>query len=220
MLPPTVDTTTYRLAQRLVVPSEDQKPSQQQISTSTTNGLSRLARAQQEATLREPQQQLQQDSTANFRGCLSNVLACQSFAQIHQPLWQQSLPTQQQPQQQQPQQQQHICLAASRNLLRERQTKSVPEVLHQTPTEDTSQLPHLRNQARKHLEKAIGSLPLSSKSAYLQALEACPALVQFESDPLAFLRWRKYDIWAAALRLCLYWKERLDIFGPQRAFLS
>jgi hypothetical protein len=36
---------------------------------------------------------------------------------------------------------------------------------------------------------------------------------------MQFVRICEYDFWAAAQRLCLYWKERKEIFGNERAFL-
>mmetsp|Transcript_20348 Transcript_20348/g.56179 ORF Transcript_20348/g.56179 Transcript_20348/m.56179 type:complete len:425 (+) Transcript_20348:75-1349(+) len=80
-------------------------------------------------------------------------------------------------------------------------------------------LDELRERARNHVKEVIEQLPLEVKTAYLQAIEKAPDLVRNESDPMQFLRRCDYDIWAAAQRLCRYWQERLDIFGPDRAFL-
>uniref|UniRef100_A0A7S2VC70 BZIP domain-containing protein n=1 Tax=Entomoneis paludosa TaxID=265537 RepID=A0A7S2VC70_9STRA len=53
----------------------------------------------------------------------------------------------------------------------------------------------------------------------MQALQKAPKVCETESDPLLFVKRCNFDMWSAAKRLCLYWKERLSIFGPQRAFL-
>lgn len=73
--------------------------------------------------------------------------------------------------------------------------------------------------ACKNIEEAIDMIPLPQKEAYLEAMEKAPYLFEDETDPRMFLRRCDYDIWAAAERLCLYWKERKELFGPERAFL-
>ena len=47
-------------------------------------------------------------------------------------------------------------------------------------------------------------------------MRRCPE----ETDPMQFLRYCQHDTWAAASRLCCYWKFRLELFGPDRAFRS
>ncbi|KAL7559775.1 hypothetical protein ACA910_003335 [Epithemia clementina (nom. ined.)] len=44
-------------------------------------------------------------------------------------------------------------------------------------------------------------------------------LVERESNPMHFLRHSQYNLALASQRLCLYWKERKALFGPDRAFL-
>jgi len=80
-------------------------------------------------------------------------------------------------------------------------------------------LEHLRERARKHVEDAIRLIPLERKSAYLEAKRRAPGLVKTETDPLRFVRLCDYNAWAAAERLCKYWKERRVLFGDDRAFL-
>lgn len=87
-------------------------------------------------------------------------------------------------------------------------------------TSDMSQLPVIRAQVRRHVHNlAVHSVPFTHAQAYLHAMTQDSNLVLTESDPLQFVRVCKYDVWVAAQRLCLYWMERLRLFGPQRAFL-
>jgi len=61
-------------------------------------------------------------------------------------------------------------------------------------------------------------LPEDEKSVYMEAMEEAPELVQVETDAMQFVRICDRDIWAAAKRLCNYWKERKVTF-KERAFL-
>jgi hypothetical protein len=67
--------------------------------------------------------------------------------------------------------------------------------------------------------QAIRLIPMEQKQAYLEAMEKAPHLVVTETDPTQFVRVCEYNIRAAAQRLCVYWKERKEIFGDERAFL-
>jgi hypothetical protein len=69
------------------------------------------------------------------------------------------------------------------------------------------------------LRDAVLSIPDAEKTAYLEALEIAPLLVERESKPVAFLRCANYDVWAAARLLVAYWDMRKKIFGAERAFL-
>jgi len=84
--------------------------------------------------------------------------------------------------------------------------------------DDLSALPQLRERVRAHMEEAIKAIPYEDKEAYLEALETAPQVVKKESDSLCFIRRCDYDLWSAAKRLCLYWKERKRVF-QDRAFL-
>jgi len=85
---------------------------------------------------------------------------------------------------------------------------------------DTDELQRLQAKARQHVEDAIqNSVPFEEKKAYLQAKQVAAQLVAQETDAMQFVRYCQYNTWQAAKRLCEYWKERLDIFGPDRAFL-
>jgi CRAL/TRIO domain len=57
------------------------------------------------------------------------------------------------------------------------------------------------------------------KESYALALEKCPLVVEQETAPLRFLRADDYDAKRAATRLVKYWECRVELFGPDRAFL-
>mmetsp|Transcript_4429 Transcript_4429/g.9295 ORF Transcript_4429/g.9295 Transcript_4429/m.9295 type:complete len:437 (+) Transcript_4429:383-1693(+) len=59
---------------------------------------------------------------------------------------------------------------------------------------------------------------MEKKAAYLEACKVAPFLVETETDALQYVRFCKYNVWAAAERVCLYWHERLELFGADRAF--
>ena len=85
---------------------------------------------------------------------------------------------------------------------------------------DLSQLPVLRERVRTYVNHVVRTmLPFHQSQAYLQALAKDPELIRIETDPLQFVRFCNFDLWAGAQRLCRYWTERLKLFGPQRAFL-
>lgn len=86
--------------------------------------------------------------------------------------------------------------------------------------EESRLLPELRQKIRAKTHEIILSMvPLADKREYLKANELVPHLVQEETDALVFVRVCDYNIWEAAARICLYWKERESLFGPGRAFL-
>lgn len=72
--------------------------------------------------------------------------------------------------------------------------------------------------ARARLEEALDLIPGENKSAYLEARERVPHLVELESDPRRYLRNDGMDPWAAAKHLVSYWEKRKEIFG-ENAFL-
>ena len=72
--------------------------------------------------------------------------------------------------------------------------------------------------ARQRLEEAISMISPNKRTHYDQAMKQCSHLVQQESNPERFLRACRYDPWASAQRLCIYWEKRHEIFG-ERAFL-
>ena len=91
---------------------------------------------------------------------------------------------------------------------------------HQTHMYDLSQLPALRARVRRHVDSVIRCMPDERETkAYCEAVERDADLVQTETDPLQFVRYCGYNLYKGAKRLCLYWTERLKLFGPDRAFL-
>ena len=80
-----------------------------------------------------------------------------------------------------------------------------------------SQIPDL---VRCHVHDVIQySLPYEQTRAYLQAMKQDSEMVHIETDPIQYVRYCNYDLWAGAQRLCLYWTIRVELFGIQRAFL-
>ena len=80
-----------------------------------------------------------------------------------------------------------------------------------------SQFPDL---VRSHVNEIIRcNLPRDLTKAYIEAMARDPRFTQRETDPLQFVRYCNYDLWEGAQRLCLYWMERTQLFGPHRAFL-
>ncbi|KAL7580646.1 hypothetical protein ACA910_002159 [Epithemia clementina (nom. ined.)] len=84
---------------------------------------------------------------------------------------------------------------------------------------ELEELPDLRARVRRHVHTVLHCLPLPQTQAYREAMRRDASLVDTETDPLQFVRYCKYDILQGAKRLCLYWTERLKLFGPTRAFL-
>mmetsp|Transcript_13428 Transcript_13428/g.32755 ORF Transcript_13428/g.32755 Transcript_13428/m.32755 type:complete len:358 (-) Transcript_13428:344-1417(-) len=66
--------------------------------------------------------------------------------------------------------------------------------------------------------KWLDELDPELTSEYRQALEKVPRLVKKETPSVMFLRAEHYDIEGAARRLAMHWKERVSLFGVERAF--
>ncbi|KAL7559782.1 hypothetical protein ACA910_003341 [Epithemia clementina (nom. ined.)] len=98
-------------------------------------------------------------------------------------------------------------------------TPTTPTPMETLTAETRAQLAELRVRARKHMDDAIQGMPMEQKQEYLEAMQKAPYLFESETDQLQFLRRCDYDIRQASHRLCLYWKERKALFGPDRAFL-
>eukprot|EP00522_Entomoneis_paludosa_P018171 CAMPEP_0172448102 /NCGR_PEP_ID=MMETSP1065-20121228/7190_1 /TAXON_ID=265537 /ORGANISM="Amphiprora paludosa, Strain CCMP125" /LENGTH=229 /DNA_ID=CAMNT_0013199505 /DNA_START=35 /DNA_END=721 /DNA_ORIENTATION=+ len=76
---------------------------------------------------------------------------------------------------------------------------------------------------RQQLEDALQSMlrndPDDSDlwNSYDKAKQQSPHLIEIESNPDKFLRFYKYDVWAASEAIAKYWQKRESIFG-ERAF--
>jgi hypothetical protein len=105
-----------------------------------------------------------------------------------------------------------------REALTEEERNIIHEDLHGSEQEATETDELLKN-GMLLLHEALEAIPEEEKIAYLEALERAPQLVERESKGIIFLRFERYDAWAAACRLVAYWALRKKCFGPERAFL-
>ena len=78
--------------------------------------------------------------------------------------------------------------------------------------------PEMIEHAVAMMFEAMLGMSDTDKEAYNEAVRRAPELVERESDPVAFLRCERWDVWAAAKRYLSYWKVRKYLFGD-RAFL-
>lgn len=85
-----------------------------------------------------------------------------------------------------------------------------------TLTEETEDF---RQQALFLFIEALDQIPVLKKTAYLQAVERVPHLVEQETSAIVYLRYWNFDAWAAASSLCETWQHRLKLFGEEHAFL-
>lgn len=85
-----------------------------------------------------------------------------------------------------------------------------------TLIEETSDL--LASSMARFAEE-IAAIPEDEKRGYTIALERCPRVFDREASPMRFLRAENYDGRLAAIRVAKYWECRLNVFGPERAFL-
>jgi hypothetical protein len=83
---------------------------------------------------------------------------------------------------------------------------------------NTKAVPASDQDYRAAFMAALESIPAEGKTAYLEAQERVPALVEKESGPEAFLSCENFNVEAAARRLTTYWEKRKAIFG-ENAFL-
>jgi hypothetical protein len=72
----------------------------------------------------------------------------------------------------------------------------------------------------KLIDEAIEHcIPYIEKTGYLEAKIKSPQLVENETNPIRFLTYEKWNVWAAARRIVKYWEWKRAIFGEHRAFL-
>jgi len=97
------------------------------------------------------------------------------------------------------------------------QRKPAPLVLRMAPTDGPESQPSASTEANGliMMQEAIGYMPHEEKAEYLEALKRSDSLIQDESPPVRFLRFEKFDPWAAARRLVTYWKTRKQFFGDR-----
>ena len=74
------------------------------------------------------------------------------------------------------------------------------------------------SQALEEFHEILTSIPEEEKGAYLQALERCPELIERESNPRLFLRYKDFQVWAAVQTFIDHWELRYEIFKDD-AFL-
>ncbi|CAB9512436.1 tocopherol transfer protein [Seminavis robusta] len=67
-------------------------------------------------------------------------------------------------------------------------------------------------------DAAVNNLPRKRRAALSQAVEECPELLT-EKFKLQFLRCDCFNVQLAAKRYGKYWERRLEVFGPDKAFL-
>ena len=73
-------------------------------------------------------------------------------------------------------------------------------------------------QSLKEFYEILASIPDAEKAAYLQALDRCPELIERESNPILFLRYKHFKVWDAVQTFVQFWQNRLVLFR-ESAFL-
>eukprot|EP00977_Amphora_coffeiformis_P026276 scaffold25307_cov168-Amphora_coffeaeformis.AAC.9 len=73
-------------------------------------------------------------------------------------------------------------------------------------------------QALDEFHEILASIPQEEKGAYLQAMDRCPELIERESSPRLFLKYKDFQVWAAVQTFIEHWEFRLELF-KEDAFL-
>ena len=73
-------------------------------------------------------------------------------------------------------------------------------------------------QSLEEFHEVLLSIPNEEKRAYLQALELCPELIELETPPILFLKYKDFQVWAAVQTFIENWEIRLEFYGDD-AFL-
>ena len=64
----------------------------------------------------------------------------------------------------------------------------------------------------EEFREILASIPHEEKGAYLQALDRCPELIELESNPRLFLKYKDFQVWAAVQTFIEHWELRLEIY--------
>lgn len=73
-------------------------------------------------------------------------------------------------------------------------------------------------QALAEFQEILASIPHEEKRAYLKAVDRCPELIERESNPRLFLKYKDLQVWAAVQTFIEHWELRVELF-EEDAFL-
>jgi len=108
---------------------------------------------------------------------------------------------------------------AEREAFTEEEKQELHDDLYGGHNEDLSETDEMIKNGVALLRESLDAIPDNEKEEYLEAKRRTPELVERESPAISYLRYMKYDAWAAAQCMISYWKVRKKHFGPDRAFL-
>ena len=104
------------------------------------------------------------------------------------------------------------------NIAAQKVSAAGPNSESQATTNNNTSSYYDATSAISRLNDEISTLPSSETAAYQQAHQQCPDQLSDERK-MAFVEYEDGNIANAARKLVKYWSERLDAFGPERAFL-